>query len=372
MKKKLLNIFFILVIFFPIMMKVYFMFTNSTESQLKGYYTLYEKPKFNGISFWNTDFQDEFIQYWDNNFSGRIYMLKCYNEIRYSLYKLGSSIIGENNTVYPEFSLNDMFCINKEDDFNILENQIMLENYITQLENVKAKLKRRGIELIVYTTPNKAYYDPENVPYRYKVQRDEQKVRAYECFKTLMNDRDFYFIDSNDIISLDYPVFYSTGVHWSRTAEQEVTVAIINRLKEYVNIAGIELGDVMESEEPFWRDTDGWDMLNIIRPYETQFYEYEEKIIWNDTKYIPTILIQGGSYSEGLREDVLNNGIGIVNYINYKNAYWNSNGEYMPITEWTDLPMEDLLKTDVVVIELNESVIKNCSNGFVDFLDRYL
>lgn len=362
--------FFIIIICYPLIAKILFSVTPLHESQLLGYYDTYEKSEFELKTFMSSEYQKNYSAWWENNFSGRTYMLKLYNECRLDVFNLGSSIVGKHNEVFPEWAVDDMFCVKSEYDFSVQENCDAMKHYIEQLQILESKLQARGIAFLLYVTPNKAHYNKTNVPFRYSIQEDSETVRAYDVFLEEITQTDLNYIDSNDVITGTYPVFYPTGVHWARTAEQEVTVKILNNLHQYIDISQISLGEVKSSTTPFWRDTDGWDLLNVFRNLDIVYYEYEEIIDRIEDK--PTILIQGGSYSEGLRTAILDNEIGYVNYINYKNALFDSNTNATAFTEWDELKMDELIKTDAVVIEVNESVLNSFSNGFVDYLVEYL
>lgn len=361
-----------------------FKITNiCVDAQLMGYFDSYERPKFSMGNFKNGIYQTGFENWLNTSLLPRGYFIKLYNQIQYSLFDEGNRIIGKDGSIFEMTYVSDFLSLDVSEDFGIAmkDNRASLERYVDQLESVASKLEAIDKHLLVYITPSKATYESKKIPYKYLVQKDDSKERCISYFKNLMAGRDIEYLDYNTILAPDedYPIFYNTGIHWSRPAEQEMSVAIINELKKYnVGIRNIELKALRESETPYWRDADVFDLLNIYTgpKKKEKYYKYDTLPQYPEHYDNINMLLQGGSFAEGLRMDILSEYPDEnIDYINYNQSVIDAKGNVTEIVEtnWKNLGLSFYLnQADFVVIELNEAVISRQSNGFVEYLDKYL
>lgn len=132
----------------------------------------------------------------------------------------------------------------------------------------------------------------------------------------------------------------------------------------------------MISETPFSRDSDVFDLLNVWNSYgEELFYEHESEMEFPELYDDMRILLQGGSFALGLREDTLKYYPDtVLNYVNYCTYFIDNEGGFYWLNDsWEELDLRECLdETDCVVIELNEARVHKYSNGFVDYLNDVL
>ncbi len=379
MSKRIRQVLFILVILFlicsPALVYVCDRFTtvigkDKGDDELKGFFDEYNIGEFSLSNWKSSGFQSSFNDYWSHNFPGRNAMIKNYNQFRYSLFSLGQGVVGSGDTIYADWAPKDYFVTEETYDGELESNREVVDTFLAQLESLNEKLELRGIYFIVFTTPNKVEYMYDEVPLKYKIHNG--RTRIFDYFSQCVDQYNINYFDSKKSFSQATPVFYNTGIHTSRTAEQEMAAALIDVLSGHIDISTVSLGEIKQSNEPFWRDTDGWDLQNVYKKQQNIYYQYEEMVEEKVDNY-PTILLQGGSYCEGLRKMLLENELSDVNYINYNATLFDK--EDTPIVfngDWDQLDWDNLLNTDAIVVEMNESVIKDLSNGFVEYLNNYL
>lgn len=345
----------------------------------------YEKPLFNGKKFFNGSFQLEYENWWNNNFMLHGFMTKTYNQIRYDVFSLSERIIGKNHNIFEESYINEYLGLDGNADYNIEENRQMMDLYLSNLEELNDKLNSIGKKLMVYTTPSKCDYMSDDIPYKYHLKANSNTLRAIDYFNSNIKDTSICYIDSVKTIeesNITTPIFYHSGIHWSRPAEQIVTNEILNQLSVLLNkeIKRVELSDLEMQTTPYWRDSDVLDLTNIWNKPEEIYYQFKEEMVL-PLNYKPfNILLQGGSFASGLRKSLIDNNIvNDIQYINYANAIFDKKDNITLISnqDWDKIDLSYLLdKTDVIIIEINEEYLRYYSNNFTnylnDFLDNYI
>lgn len=204
-----------------------------------------------------------------------------------------------------------------------------------------------------------------------------------------MTEKGINYINSYDIISmydLKCPIFYKAGIHWSRPVEQMINVQILDLIEEISGkeIKKFKLIDLIELEEAGYRDRDIWNMINIWEEPDEKYYEYTTETIIPQNYKDLNVLLQGGSFALGIREDFIINKIcSDINYIFYNQYIFKMDGSQTEISynnnpdiansDWSNLDLEALINhSNVIIIELNVEHIYALSNGFVDNLYDYL
>lgn len=343
---------------------------------MKGYFDNYEKPVLTMTSFINGEFQTNYEKWLNNNIMPRNIYIKLYNQIQFSLFDLCNRIVGKDNDIFEYGYIRCELCLDGY-DYSLPERTAEMEDYINTLCEVNEKLKRVDKKLIVYTTPSKAHWYPENVPECYQV-RAVDGIRGVDSFREKIAETDITYFDTDLVVDKSlYPSFYHTGIHWARTVEEQSSVEIINAIKDLTgkNYRNIELGAVRESYTPYWRDSDVFDLANLILPAEEiKYYQYDiERQIPEEFDKL-RLLLQGGSFAQGLIYDYFYTYAGDeIYYINYSTSVTYDNGGVYKLESWDDLDLQFLLdQTDVIAIEMNEHHVPSYSDGFAQCLNAYL
>lgn len=382
MKSKCFILIFILIIFLPIALGIISEVNGMpVDVPLNGYFDAVTEPQLSFESFSSGNFQSTYSNWFSKTHALRGVMIKTYNSIQYYAFQVSNRTVGANNDIFDQFYIDAELCIGDEYDFSLPQNREKMETYVAELKEVQAKLSALGKGFVLYLTPSKAHYNRGNIPYRYMVQERDGTVKAVDYFRELMDVNGVPYIDTYPIAAdLPYPPFYSTGIHWARPLEQTVTNIVIEEMNAATgkHFRTIELGDVVESENPFWRDTDvlaltnTWGIDAAIRQNTYyQFTENREQPAYYDRT---SFFVQGGSFSEGLVSAIHKwYPDSDVNRINYAN-FCQVRGQRIDFNgDWSKAPVGELLDSaDCVVVELNEGVVMRMSDGFIHALNTYL
>lgn len=371
---------FLTILYMPIiLMTGYWISGTKLDVELEGYSDAIEKPAFSIEDYIEGTYQASYSSWKETTFLPRGVYITAYNTLQYNLFNLGNRIVGKNKDIFEIDYINAELCIGNENDYSILERRKELEEYVNTLNSINDKLDKIGKKLFIYITPSKANVNYSNIPYRYIVQGNKNGVRSVDYLIELLNEYQLPYLNSSDYLDeLEYPAFYTTGIHWSRTYEQIVNREIIQNLTDITGkkYRGFEITGVEISDEPFWRDSDVFDLLNVWNPdYEDNYYQYLMEIEVPEEYDKMNMLLQGGSFADGLRKDILEcNPNENLYYVNYDVFLQNREGVYTVLNgSYDKLPLTDILdEIDCVVIELNEAVIHRYSNGFVNYLNNYL
>lgn len=371
---------FLLIIYLPcILFFVSKVSNKKMDVELNGFFDTNQYPEFSFSAFFDKTYQESVTSYFNSTFLPRGIFIKTYNSVQYSCFDLGNRIIGKNKDIYEEPYILAELCIGQENDYSLKENKQELAYYVDTLEEVQQKLSALEKTLFVYVTPSKTSYFRDNIPPKYLDQYCENKMRCVDCFKELMMDTDIPFLYTLDIgNSLEYPTFYTTGIHWSRTFEQKVSCYILNELSDLTSkrYRTFEIDSVESSDKPYSRDSDVYDLLNVWFPIRNEMYYQFKTNVTNITEYDNmNFLIQGGSFASGLRSDILEHWSDEnIKMIDYSNWIVDNMGNFETINgDWEKLHLEEWLEDiDCIVIELNESYIHNYSDGFIDYLNNIL
>lgn len=370
-------IFFVGVLLCPLLCTVaQNVFDRSTDIELKGNFEEYTIPDFDVEGFYSGEYQEKYELWWNNSFSPRGVLIKTYNQFRYSMFGLSNRIVGEKGDIFEENYLTEALCLDAERDFSIEENKTELQAYYGTLVRLQKKLEERGKVLLVYTTPNKAAVHDANIPGAYKLFQDDEKLRAIDLWREYTEDGELNYVDmARYLQDTEYPVFYLSGIHWTRPAEQEASVLLVRKLNEKLTqpLNELVLGEMIQSEEPFWRDTDVYDLLNIYRgKKDDYYYEYETEESTEDSPL--RILMQGDSFALGFRQDFKQNHLGasIVN-IFYNEYVIEEDDAYVPIASWETFDFGKYVdEADAVIIEMNEALMYTYNRGFAEALEAWL
>ena len=343
---------------------------------LSGYFESHEKISFSCRSYADREYQKKFESFLSDTIAMRGYYIRIYNQIQYSLFRLSSRIIGHNGDIFEMPYIATECGLSPEYDFSIPEQRQQLEEYVDHLESIQRKLEKLGKHFIFYITPSKAAVNFTDIPAKYRLKKPEGFKAPYFTLKELLLQKNICFLDGRDFFSTDgTPDFYPTGIHWARPIEQRVSRALVEKMASLTgkNIPRIILKDLQLSDEPYRRDTDVFELMNILTKPHGSYYEYEAEIAAAADSSTPRFLLQGGSFSDGFfffdYEGIAPDSLQFL----YNTSYRTSDGSMFPLASWDDMDFAALIDAvDVVLIELNEAVIANFSNGFAAYLDNQL
>ena len=367
---------FLLLLFLPALLTVLSHLTRYPfDTALYGY----EPPKDPvpvSISAWlGGEMQKGIASKVESGMRPRGVLVKAYNTANFLLFSKSERIIGKNYDIFEKEYINAELMLNPADDFSREENITSLKTFVSELEEVNRLLKQHRKTLVVYIAPSKGSLDRENIPDKYTAMANRDGVRCIDLFREEIRKTDVPCLICPDIAGeLEYPAFYPTGIHWSRTYEQLCSQRVIDMIREQSGTpyGRLLLTGVKAYPGPIWRETDVLQLANVFYDPKMTCCEYETE--WEDTEDYPPMLrmlLQGDSFALGLFKDLRDNteDVQICLVTNdYSAEDWDGRVTLMR-NDWEKFDWQYYLdNTDVVVVEIAEPFVKNRTYGFVSNL----
>lgn len=375
--QKLLVIVFIVILLLPVVMKFASEKTGKKlDVELLGYTDTTAKPAFTLEGFLTGGYQSQYTSWYEEQLKLRGVLTKNYSSIRYHLFNLGNRPIGYHNDIFENSYIDQELCINGYPDMSLEENQIKMREYVENLEILQEKLLQYDKYLYVYMPSTKARVNYENIPQKYKGISSPTSVSSPRYFDYLMRQTSIPYLNCDEMIDeLEYPAFYTTGIHLSRTFEQKISHRILQEISEVANkrYRNFTFDGVEESNIPFWRDTDVFDLQNTWNTPEENYYQYIVKRSEPSNYDRLKILLHGTSFIQGLRKDILDiYSTEEVCYVNRRDYLLDSNGLFITLNnDWNSISINEYLDgVDIVVLEVLFPA--DYSFGFVDHLLKEL
>lgn len=379
--KRVLVVLFLLVLFTPAVLG-YLADTYKLpyDVPLKGFTDSAEKPELTWDNYISGEYQGNYTSWFDTELKPRGVLTKTYASIRHDLFNQGTQIIGKNNDLFESHYINCELCIDGGADFSLPENRARMESFVQKLETLQKQLSKHGKKLYIYVVADKTAFYKDNIPAKYFGLSNESSVPAIKYFLELLEQSSVPYLDSYEIGQvLEYPTYYTTSTHWSKPFEQKVSQRVLDDLIQLTNKSyrPLLLGEMQTSSDPYWRDSDLHNLLNVWNQPDITYYEYAMDSDYPDSYDPLKVLIHGTSFSLGLRKDLLDVfPCEDVYYIN-RNEYLHEHGNprYDFDGAWENVPLSKYLDSvDAIVMEFIAPTFSTTdfSYGFVDQLLQVL
>lgn len=321
-------------------------------------------------TLWDGSYQTAFASWVEEQLGFRTSLILTDNQIYFSLFKEMSPrpiplVLGKENTLYEKDYIDAYHNKNA-----ISQEEITVQ--VEKLELLEQQLRERGVDFLFLLSPTKAHSYPEYIPDR--LQADIQETNYERLVYALANSSLTYF-DSSAYFeqvkpTVPYDLFTTAGTHWSFygacRAVQAFTTFVLDGpratcdpyivhpapqgtdrdLVQYVNAWNDRFADnptplptVAMVGEPLGKVTFIGDSFiwNITQQFDAKGW-YNERHVWY---YNATAYRRVGA-GEQILEEIT--GIG------------------------TDDWAQDILSSDLVIIEATHTAITNIGFGFVDQL----
>lgn len=378
-KELIIVIVFFCILGTPMVVGVYnFGAKKPVNMELKGFSDSIEKPQFKFNDFFTGQFQKDYVSWYDGNMPLKGFWVRNYGTLKYHLFNEANNPIGKNKYIYDDNYLSAELAIEEEDDYTSAEKQNEMKSFVDKIEVLNGLLEKNDKEMLVYVVPSKARMEADRIPYAYSLFTDENKKNSSDVFLEEMSKRNIDYIYCGDYTDqIDSPLYYSTGIHWSRPYEQYSSQLIIDRMailtgKNYrqFDITGIET-----SKDDYYRDNDLYEMINTWTPSGCDYYQYttQARDVENTDKI--RMFIYGDSFALGLRKDILEHYPNeAIYYVNRDDYIYDSHENFINLKkDYNNLDVEKCLtNSDIVVLEFVDAELKKYSYGFVDYLVDYL
>ncbi len=322
-------------------------------------------------------FQENWSARFEDGLIPRANMVKLYNTANMLFFGKSDQIVGKGYDIIETAYVESELALTESDDFSLPENIQAMADFARDLDRLRELLVARGKTLVVYIAPSKANLYRENIPDRY-LALSENHPRAVDVFRREMDQNDVPLLICADLADeLEYPAFYPTGIHWSRTYEQFTSrylIGLISRASgiDYTNIV---LGEAEAGEQPFYRDDDVLNLANVFYKPGITYYQYVTAADEQEDCVPMSILIQGDSFALGFRKDLQENipGSEVWLVTNDYSVSEPDGREILLYGQWENMDWARCLdQVDVVAIETAEPFLKHRTYGFVRALLAYL
>lgn len=249
------------------------------------------------------------------------------------------------------------------------------------MKEVQNIFKKKGIAFLLLLTPNETSVYPEYIPDFYNCE-NKRTLNNYEKIIPLLKKHQVDFIDGKNVLmdvknETGKPVFGKASGHWNGFGVFYVAKKIIDKLEKVCgkNLAELEVNTIVVDNNPDKTDYELVDLMNIWfgdRNCETQHVKPIE--VEDENKFRPDVVVLGGSFNWSMNSIMMDNRI--YNSIDFY-YYYSSLSKYLPGGEVENLGKawelnweEDVLKKDLIILEVNEEHIPVFNNGFCkDILD---
>ena len=351
---------------------------NAVNIELKGFSDNIEKPQFGFENFFAGEFQKNYVKWYEVNMPLRGFWVRNYGTLKYHLFAESNNLIGKKGYIFEDSYLNADLAIDKKNDYTTGEKHDEMVNFVDKIEILKGLLEEKNKKLFVYVVPGKARIEADKIPYAYSLFKDDTKKGSLDIFLEEISRSEVDYLYCGDYVEdIKYPLYYSTGIHWSRPYEQYSSQLIINEMSKITgkNYRQFDITGVESSKEDYYRDNDLYEMINTWDPSGCEYYQYTTQTRDIEDTDKLRMFIYGDSFALGLRKDILEHyPTEAIYYVNRNDYYYDSQENYISLKrDYDNLNVEKCLtNSDIVVLEFVDAELENYSNGFVDYLIDYL
>lgn len=297
MEKLLRLIFPLSIFFFLFFLCVNFILRVPEKTVINGIYDKAEYPA-KTDSIWNGQYQGKYSKWFNENFGKHNFILKIYNQFKYSVFNEGNLrwILGSNKYIFDVYQTKSCFTAkNIDDDYY---------NYAKEIAEFQKKIISLGKKTIFVLTPCKAEIYPEELPWNYKYLVNKyyksENIEREKLISAFNANGVIYYDSTEDIKKIkrlgQYPVFYNTGHHWSFMTASNITKRILEEIAlHYENFVIPEINVLNSSGEEFTMDKDAYLLLNLFRGKKAS--SYDSPLISYGSSSSEKIYIYGSSFA---------------------------------------------------------------------------
>ncbi len=334
-------------------------------------------PQINRETLWDGSFQEQFNSWFETHFPGRNLLIRIRGQLMYSLFRESpneNAAIGKDDYIFGTEYLNEYLPLLEPGD------DAYFTDLKTKLEQLQTILGEYDKELYIFITPSKAHLMADYIPWRYKVLKKDTKTN-YQRLKDMLEGSDLHYFDCCAFIEqsekdIQAPLFYTTGVHWSRPWGMKCAAAFSEYLSQ--TSSRWDLGTLSLSETPLdapeWPDADIYSSLNLLRAPHDQYFTSSLTI--TEQKDTPTVFLRGGSFMGASLAALISAGV-FGQEVHFENNFYYTDKYSHQVmlssfTSYDEVDLDPLLgRSDILILEVNEAAAGRMSFGFIDYLMEY-
>lgn len=283
-----------LALFMPIIQSIYPLIP---QRDLKGAFTIPDKPELNAESWVSGAFQSEYSAWYEYQVGMRPFLIRLRNQLYYELFNKSTTFVrpGKGGQF---FSWDYWSAFKGYDGVNLAQ----VEEQAKLLSWLNDSLLKKDKHLLCVIAPNKVRYMPENLPDQW----DDEPGREtfYQFYKEALSEHGIPLLDLNKTYlemkdTVLKPLFANTSTHWNGYGMHLGISMIIDSLevlgqRNHLNLRYAEwvmMDSVIES------DRDMVDLMNLLcePPTEPQAFPVYDLDTTDDNEPV-RILIIGDSF----------------------------------------------------------------------------
>lgn len=368
-RKYVLIVLFLVLIFFPSMLGLLGVHLGNG---LGGVVAAVEEPDLSVKSVMDGTWQESVEDWTKSELSVREPLIRLGNQFVFSAFNGSGNqyvTIGKDKVIFEDVYLEAQLQYDQ-----VSEEEI--QTLLGKLEQLNRLLEARGQQLVIFLTPMKTYYWEEKSPLLWQWAAPEQDTAPYEKLLGALQDSSLFYYDSipfvQQLLNEGVTCWYKTGNHWSEVSAWMVAQDLSDFLEENLgyDFPEWEISSV-PSEEPVGWDADVFASLNLLMsPYDDQYYA---PVVQQQEagSHVPVIFSQGGSFQHQSVLPLLRNSGNVYVYLENTEYFWNTaeGEEHGTFQAYADLAaVQEILESDLVILEVNQEAIDRMSFGFIDYL----
>ncbi len=347
--------------------------------QLSGVTAAESIPEITKAGLWDGSSQTAVNSYWENNFPGRKLLLKVRNQGMYSIVRTSPNnnvLLGKGAYLYePQYIYRELKILPPCDSEYFSE-------LSDKLGRFKELLSANGKELYVFITPSKAHFCRDRIAAKHMLldKTQEYDYSDYSELLKVLDDNDINYFDSVAYIedhlgnsSIEAPLFYASGIHWSHpwgeTCAKEL-LEMMNKNSKY-DLGSVEVTET-QVPDPVFPATDLYDSLNLLRKAEDNWYN-ADTVIAVEGKDKPSIFVRGGSFMGQSTTSLIKAGV-FGKDVHYENNYYYTDRytvskNLSSFDSYDEAEVDRMVgQSDIVLLEVNTSSIPRMGFGFIDYM----
>lgn len=367
------SVVFFLLLCFPVLFGVWV----DRAMPLSGVSAQQEAPTLTWHGIFDGSYQESLGSYLREKLPGRSGLIRLRNQLIYTLFGTTSNsniVIGNDESLFEPEYLNYWFNVDGAGQMTEEE----ADELVGKLLALDTLMREHGKKLYLFITPAKTRFFAAQAPDFYQQYDGDTEPHMYDTFTEKLQQTDLLVFDSVQYISelpqgYAYPLWYPTGIHWSRALGSTVAQALNVYLRES---SGYDMGQISFSyaptNTPEAPDADLYSTLNLLLPPGETYYQVTAQVEQAGNEH-PNVFVRGGSFMGQSLSYLISAGLFGEN-LHFENNYYFADGysrtatisafdAYDEFTEWQYLADADLL-----ILEVNETKIRTMSWGFIDYL----
>lgn len=319
----------------------------------------------------NGEYQSTLESYAGDNLTLKTWLVPVHNQILYSVFHTSPNehvVIGKNDNLYIiEYILKSEQYVAPVSDEEITA-------LITKLKTLNELLTAQGKSLFVFISPSKATIYNEDIPDIYKDMAPTKKTSSnYERFLSELQQTDIPYYDTIPVVKQlkeesPYPVYPSTGIHWSKVTACDITALLTDEMEAQLGVNFPEMEVTYQpSLIPSAPDADLCDLMNLMYNTKTDYYA-PGITITEPEKDSLSIVARGGSFMGTTVYEMINQRF-FDNFLYMENTLSDLNGSVAYFTSYDELDIAgQLANADILLLEVQEKDIADMSFGFIDYI----